>query len=355
LTAGVEQACRTGASAVGVERAVAAVVRETVPFDAWCALTIDPASVLPTGGFHRDGVPEPMLPRLVEIEARGEDASALPTLAHNGQRAVTLSTATRGRIESSQRYREVFVPTGLRHELRVLFTSKTDVWGALIMFRGDDAPDFSTVETGLVSSATVRVADAIRRELVLTEIAEDGGIDGPGLLLLDDDLNPVCVTGSADCWLNQIDDGTVPGTDLPYCVVTLARQARHGPSRSRIRTRAGRWLTLHAESLPNTAGQVSVIIEPTRPVEIAQLIADAFQLTTRERDVVRLLCSGFSRAEIAKLLIVSAHTIDDHVKRVFGKVGVRSRAELTAKLFFDQHLPRIRTDVPIGGKGWFIR
>ncbi len=121
---------------------------------------------------------------------------------------------------------------------------------------------------------------------------------------------------------------------------------------ARLRTASGRWLTLHAEQLGE---RISVIMVPTRPLELAALIADAYGLTTREREVVRLLAMGHSRAEIARLLVVSTHTVDDHVKRAFAKTGVRSRAELAAKLFFDQNLPRMQAGVPVGGSGWFLR
>lgn len=67
------------------------------------------------------------------------------------------------------------------------------------------------------------------------------------------------------------------------------------------------------------------------------------------------MTTGHSRSEIARMQSVSNHTVDDHVKRIFGKLQVRSRAELTAKLFFDQHAPRITQEVPVGGTGWFHR
>ncbi len=358
LVAGIDRVCRTTSGAVAIERAVAARLRAAVSFDAWCVLTIDPASVLPTGGFHEEGVPHHQLPNLVEIEARGEDALSFPSLARADARVATLSQATGGRPERSQRYREVLAPSGLRHELRATFKTGAGVWGALVLFRRSDSDDFSPRETALIDRSTAGVGAAIRREMVLTEIDRSDDPDGPGLLVLDASLAPVHATGGALHWLAQIDDGVDAATGLPYAVMTVAHRALADPAaraRGRTRTRAGRWLTLHAERLADDPTHTSVIIEPTRPVEIAELIADAYGLTAREREVVRLLTSGYSRSEIARLLALSGHTVDDHIKRIFAKLDVSSRAELTAKLFFDQHVPRIAQEVPIGGTGWYIR
>jgi DNA-binding CsgD family transcriptional regulator len=358
LTAMIDELCRTVPGAVAIERAVATHLHAAVGFDAWCALTLDPATVLPTGGYHERGVPQQRLPRLVEIEARGEDALSLPTMAHSRNRVCTLSQATRGHLASSQRYREILAPSGLEHELRALFPTESGVWGALVLFRRAGSPDFSPGETGLIKRATRGVASAIRREMVLTEIDQSHAGDCPGLLLLDESLNPVSVTSSAEGWLAQIEDGVDVSRGLPYAVATVAHRAladRAGPVRARIRTRTGRWLTLHAERLAHHSGHLSLIIQPARPIEIAELIVDAYGLTGRERTVVRLMTIGHSRSEIARMLSVSNHTIDDHVKRIFGKLQVRSRAELTAKLFFDQHAPRIAQEVPVGGTGWFLR
>ncbi|GAA5108888.1 helix-turn-helix transcriptional regulator [Nocardia iowensis] len=357
VTAGVERACRTVSGAVELERAVCASLREAVPFDAWCALTVDPGSVLPTGGWHREGLPLEYMNPMLEIEAGGQDALALSTMARSCRRAMTLTAATGGQPERSRHYREILVPAGMTREMRVLFGDNASVWGALVLFRGADAPDFADADAQLIGDATISVATAIRREMVLTEITADDTAAGPGLVLLDRDLHPTTMSSAAARWLTQVDDGIDPHRELPFCVLTLAHQAwsRPGPARTRIRSRTGRWLTLHAEQLAGADDQVSIIIEAARPVEIAALIADTYRLTSRERDVVGLIARGFARTEIARLLTVSAYTVDDHIKRVFGKLEVRSRAELTAKLFFDQHLPRIENEVPIGGTGWFLR
>ncbi|MCU1611732.1 MAG: LuxR family transcriptional regulator, partial [Pseudonocardiales bacterium] len=58
----------------------------------------------------------------------------------------------------------------------------------------------------------------------------------------------------------------------------------------------------------------------------------AYGLTSRERDICREVIAGHSTADIAGRLFISANTVQDHLKSVFSKVGVRSRGELVARL-----------------------
>lgn len=63
------------------------------------------------------------------------------------------------------------------------------------------------------------------------------------------------------------------------------------------------------------------------------MLIGACGLTNREIEVVVQLCRGRSTRQIASALFISPHTVHDHVKAVFGKVGVSSRPELLATLF----------------------
>ena len=50
-------------------------------------------------------------------------------------------------------------------------------------------------------------------------------------------------------------------------------------------------------------------------------------LSEREFEVLNLLSRGFSNAECAEILTVSANTIGTHVKNIYRKLEVNSRAE----------------------------
>lgn len=50
-------------------------------------------------------------------------------------------------------------------------------------------------------------------------------------------------------------------------------------------------------------------------------------LTQRESEVLALIAKGFNFGEIARLLEVSPHTINAHVKKIYQKLAVHSRGE----------------------------
>jgi len=56
-------------------------------------------------------------------------------------------------------------------------------------------------------------------------------------------------------------------------------------------------------------------------------------LTSRQWELLRLLASGHSNAEIARELVVSTHTIRKHLENIFARLGVTSRTAAVAKAF----------------------
>lgn len=87
-------------------------------------------------------------------------------------------------------------------------------------------------------------------------------------------------------------------------------------------------------------GPVAVLLTPARAPELMPLLALGYRLTHRECEVLQLLARGLTTAEMTGYLGISAHTVRDHIKSLFGKVGVRSRAELVARVFADHYFDR---------------
>ena len=126
--------------------------------------------------------------------------------------------------------------------------------------------------------------------------------------------------------------------------VSTFMRARAEPgrtARARLRSSTGRWLVCHASCLRDADGDdnTALVIEPAKASEIAPLIAEAYELSQREREIAQLVARGLGTADIAGHLHLSTHTVRDHLKAVFDKVGVSSRGELVAKVFAEHYAP----------------
>ena len=56
-----------------------------------------------------------------------------------------------------------------------------------------------------------------------------------------------------------------------------------------------------------------------------------YGLTAREKEILGLMVEGLTMKEAADRLSLSYHTIDSHVRNVYGKLHVRSRGSAVAK------------------------
>jgi DNA-binding CsgD family transcriptional regulator len=340
-------------------RTVTRILVRAVPFDGICLLTIDPATLLPTGEIAEGGLPAAAMIRLTEIELREPDFNKFTALARAHEPTASLSGATAGDLDRSLRQREVRRPSGFADELRAVLSGTTGTWGALTLLREARSPHFTPAEVRCVASLAGALADGLRRAALIGD-AVDGGDDDTGLLVLAADGTVEMANPAAGRWLDELGAGDRPGGHLPLAVRAAASRARaaaadgandgdgdgDGPTarlaRARIRTPAGRWVVVRGSLLGDGPGsRVAILLEAARPPELAPLIADAYGFTERERLVTELVAQGFPTSEIAARLHMSAYTVQDHLKSIFEKSGTGSRGDLVARLFFDHYAPRL--------------
>lgn len=101
---------------------------------------------------------------------------------------------------------------------------------------------------------------------------------------------------------------------------SLARQAGH-PSEPPLTAASAQWC-------PAAEGATVHYLVPER----RGLSACTSALTPRERELVTHLVQGLCNQELAEALGVSVNTVKQHLKGIYAKLGVRTRAELVAQL-----------------------
>jgi DNA-binding CsgD family transcriptional regulator len=336
------------------------VLARLVPFDSSCWLSTDPATHLPTSHFSREFTADHLL-QLAANEFLEDDVNKFCDLGVTPRPVGILSEVTGGDPRASRRYVTVLAPNGYEHgdELRAVFRDGDAMWGCLAIHRLTS--DFEPQEAALIATLGPLLAHGIRRAILRTALTHEIDTDVAGLILLAADDSLESITPTARRWLGELEDTTAASTPVPLIVTSVAHRARAvvsdvagGLASSLVPRRSGGWLRIDASLLDaDPEGRVAVILHPAREPEVASVIVAAYGLSAREREVTRLVMQGRSTEEIANDLYVSAYTVQDHLKAIFDKVGVRSRRELVAELFLQQCAPRLRAGIPPGSDGWF--
>jgi len=105
-------------------------------------------------------------------------------------------------------------------------------------------------------------------------------------------------------------------------------------AQARVRDSDGAWMMITATPLLTASGprHVAVTIGPAPMADLTDLLLSAHGLSAREQEICHQVLAGRSTSEIAATLYISAHTVQDHLKSIFAKTGIRSRRELVAHL-----------------------
>ena len=319
-------------------------IDRVVPSDGYFMAATDPETTLCIGtGLVRE-LPAELCQPHWDYEFLVPDYLKYAELARSGRRVGDIHEATAGRPERSPRFKYFSAATGYRTEVRLAFTAGAAAWGLAQLNRLSGR--FTDAEKAWLERAAQRIAVGLRRAMVAQPATSPPPGRGPGIVLLDGDARVVSATREAVDWIDELapemlmwDAGPLR---LPFHARGFATRVRAAHEdgepqiRSRLRTRRGVWLLMHGAVLEGT-GQVALIVEPAKSADVAPLIVEAYGLTGRELEVTRAIARGLGTDEIGAELHLSPHTVRDHVKATFEKVGVSSRGELVHRVFAEHY------------------
>jgi DNA-binding CsgD family transcriptional regulator len=311
------------------------VVRRTVPFEQACWAGVDPESLGMTSvtNWRPWPVTDEHAARFAESEYTGREPNTFAELLRRPQPVARISDAPHRDVVRSIRINDLLLPLGLDHELRAAFRVDGACWGVGSLFR-EAGHDFTDREVEFLGAVAATLAAASRIAVRAAHQARPAAV-GPVIVLAGPHGELQAATPAATSWLAEVEDAA-PGrfSMTLYGVVAQAHAATSGTARARMRDAGGHWVVLQASRLitGNDPEQMVVTVEPATTHDVVSLLLSAYGATARERDVCLEVLSGSPTADIARNLFISPHTVHDHLKALFGKVGVGSRGELVAKL-----------------------
>jgi DNA-binding NarL/FixJ family response regulator len=205
--------------------------------------------------------------------------------------------------------------------IRVLVVDDQEVVRAGFAALIETQPDFTVVGTGADGRAATRLCRECRPDVVLMDVRmpvmdgieataeivrEAGNNGGPRVLMLttfdlDEYVYDALVAGASGFLLKDIT------AERLFDAVRIVAEGE-------------------ALLAPSVTRRLISVFTSQRPGRSDRSEAIAV-LTPRETDVLRLIATGLSNAEIADRLVVSEETVKTHVSRMLSKLGLRDRTQ----------------------------
>ena len=328
-------------------------LRSVIGFDRWCWPLGDPETLVPGVGIadHDYG---PGLPRALELEFGGRDFTTKDAIARRSRPVGSLSTDTHGDLARSARWDEVLRPVGIGDTAILACRDVYGCWGWFEAHRDSSDGPIADDDLTLLADIAATLALPLRRDLAQSREPREVEAPPSGTLVLNRDLRLLSQTEPARRWLELLPAaqlfaswGMLPAPLYP--VATLAREGAGERARTLVPATAGTWIRIEAAPLMGTDGDIAVTLRSATPKETLDVLSRAHGLTRRERQLVTLLVGGLDTSAIIRRLSISQYTIQDHLKSVFAKTGVRSRRELVAALSGDSLLASHAPNDPVDG------
>ena len=323
-----------------------ALLHRAIGIDGWGWLLTDPGARLPVHVSGENRVVDQALRRFFRMlpqawnEPGGPGSQPVrPGLATSGP-VTTLAAVTGGDLRRDLSWREVWGPAGVGDKMRVQLNAGGACWALVHLHRDRARRHYSEEDVRFVADVAPLLAPRVRADLRAPGPRGVGPAPEPGTVILDQDQSMVAATEQAWRWIDRLGvPGPNPAEPLPPYVYVLAAHVAASPQRrpARVRVRAadGIWVVIRAAALTtgsDVAAGYAVTLDAAPADDLAPLLMRAWGLTPREREVARLVIDGLSTEDIATALFISVHTVRDHLKTMFGKMGVSRRQDLVAVL-----------------------
>jgi DNA-binding CsgD family transcriptional regulator len=334
LTREILQLTRQNLSIVEFVEKAKQAMQQRVAFDSYGMVLFDPATMLPTQKMVDPSIPPEMV--MESLSRTLNEGGCLDDSIGQWPLASRLSNGAHSALERNTRYRQGLQPYGMGDEVRMRLAVDGRTWGALKMQRHAGEPDFEDADVALLAQASPALAMGLRRTFLSRPVSVSKQLDSPAVIVLSSDDRVVSCTDTARELLAAMAGGVGLGPDrLPIVVHVMAWYARRpngAPARARLRMHDGHWITVRAATLDG-GERVALVMESSRPSEVAALLLDAYGLTQRESQIARHVIRAFSTEDVADALGISPYTVQDHLKSIFDKMGLSSRRELAARVY----------------------
>jgi DNA-binding CsgD family transcriptional regulator len=336
----IKAACYSGLGSAELLAAVGARLGGSVRADATCMVQLDPVTALPIY-FVSQGWSEED-PRILAESALLASATADPgRLIQQRRRTVVVETlvATDVPFRQDPYFVHHLLPAGYRYELQTACAIGQRGQALLTVTRREATGAFEAAHMRLLDAIAPHVAAGLRAATIRETLTASPAA-AAGFILLNGENAVELANATGERWLTTSDPPGRPGR--LWALHVLAGMLRRSltvdgaadvPQIELADPVSGVLHRLRGERVQHTNGTPGTLItlEPVHAVDRPETLR-RLGLTPREADVAVGILRGESVASLAHQLGVSPHTVTQHVRNTFLKLGVSSRRELMLRL-----------------------
>ncbi|MFD9903204.1 helix-turn-helix transcriptional regulator [Streptomyces sp. NPDC059063] len=325
---------------------VSQVLRPWIAHDALRLFGMNPATGAVSYGFLH-GFPPSLLHAQLRDSYLGDDPFSPADIARLATPTGLLGgdvARDHGAAPGHRQASRTLAAHGAGSELRLLLREGPRLpWGLLALVREAGRSPFEQDDARRVGELSAPLIALLRGYATASAPRAGGRYLPPGVVLVGADDQVRSASPQARAWLDEIHPGRglapewMPSASMREISLAARRHAADPAAPPALACSPaaflGRRIAVHAQCLDDAGkGEVAVVIQEATGALLLPTFAAWHRLTAREREVVERLCSGAAPKQIARILDVSVHTVNTHLKAMFRKTGTCGRDDLQATL-----------------------
>ncbi len=259
-------------------------------------------------------------------------------------------------LARTEYYNDFLKQQSIHYQMTVYLRAGPRMLGVVGLFRSRRCKTFSDLDKFKASLVLPYLTGAMERILASERIADFEAIihslarDMPnkGVVILDDSLTPIYYDEEAATLLSSLEPATGDSPsllgELPqgiqrFCMGLADRRSQQdesavGRSVQEAPVKHVREERVRARLVRSRRGDplLLLLLEPEEETPGPEQYLRDRGLTRREIQVVQLLTRGLRNTEIADKLCISEYTVENHLRSIYRKMGVRNRTAVAHHL-----------------------
>ncbi|MBL7226300.1 MAG: helix-turn-helix transcriptional regulator [Desulfobacteraceae bacterium] len=254
-------------------------------------------------------------------------------------------------------YNDFLRPQSIHHQMSIYLKSDQRLLGILSLFRPQTAKRFSSLDMAKADLMAPYLSGALEKSIISQKMVERrsfidsivAGLPYKGIMVMDASLDPIYQDENAVRILSDLNRAKKPGDasfePLPRDIylrckdllTSVGQEQAFEPRQIQfdlVSPGHKQKISIQLRLITNRGKNPLLLLcfDPEEPLSCLLKRSRKHGLTGREIEVVSLLSEGLTNKEIGRRLFISEYTVENHLRSIYRKMGVKNRTSLVHRL-----------------------